>query len=504
MDGGSRRQPRDFRMETNIPAMLTFDRPLPHDEEAEVALLSCILMDPVQCFDDARATLVTSDPLYRAAHKEIYEACCSIADSLGAGAIDMITVSGELERRGRLEQVGGRSYVQRIACSSATSTNAGSYASAVCHEYERRQMVVIGTEIATKSFDKMHAMADVRSELAARVEASIRSGVESRRARVAFDEMVARLKMDGYFDLGIKQLEKHGSLMPGYGIIAGRSHHGKTALATSIALNNALSGKKVIYWNGEQDAGRTYLRMLCQLTQRHPSVILNEDKWIGCDARRIEEAHGVYNRMRMSILERRLTLDQLRAKVMKEADRMGGVDLIVLDQLSKVKLSESGRTTREQALSTVSERIDQWKEETQAMILLMVQLNIKTRDESSQTPHYWHVKDCGRLYEDADMWWTIDRPEAEVYRLSKFMAMHHKLKDAGELEKAEEYQVCGKMKVMCEKDRDALGSVYEDWLYFDTDCGMVRSAPCFGPDRLERAVTTTDEDRELDDQELGF
>ena len=75
----------------------------PHSVEAEQALLGGLLLDAAAW--DNIADAVTREDFYRPDHQLIFEA---IADLVGEGKpCDVVTVSQQLERTGKLEGAGG-------------------------------------------------------------------------------------------------------------------------------------------------------------------------------------------------------------------------------------------------------------------------------------------------------------------------------------------------------------------------------------------------------------
>ncbi|KRB76594.1 replicative DNA helicase [Nocardioides sp. Root190] len=120
----------------------------PQDMAAEQSVLGAMLISK-----DAIADVVESIrgvDYYRPAHEEIHEA---ILDLFGRGEpADMVTVAGELQRRGQLQKIGGAGYLHTLAANVPIAANAGFYAEIVYEKAILRRLVEAGTKIVQISY----------------------------------------------------------------------------------------------------------------------------------------------------------------------------------------------------------------------------------------------------------------------------------------------------------------------------------------------------------------
>ncbi|WP_202033346.1 replicative DNA helicase [Nocardioides sp. WS12] len=87
---------------------------------------------------------------YRPAHESIHE---TILDLYSRGEpADMVTVAGELQRRGELQKVGGAPYLHTLAANVPIAANAGFYAEIVREKSILRRLVNAGTKIVQISY----------------------------------------------------------------------------------------------------------------------------------------------------------------------------------------------------------------------------------------------------------------------------------------------------------------------------------------------------------------
>ncbi|MCX6398774.1 MAG: replicative DNA helicase [Propionibacteriales bacterium] len=87
---------------------------------------------------------------YRPAHESIHEAVLDLY-SRGEPA-DMVTVAGELQRRGELQKIGGAPYLHTLAANVPIAANAGFYAEIVREKSILRRLVNAGTKIVQISY----------------------------------------------------------------------------------------------------------------------------------------------------------------------------------------------------------------------------------------------------------------------------------------------------------------------------------------------------------------
>src|SRR5687768_9310399 len=88
------------------------------------------------------------DDFYRESHRVIYAAILALNDK--NEAIDPLTVSAELEKRGDLQAAGGKPYVHQLASVVPAAGNARHYAKIVKDEATLRRLLAVAHKIETK------------------------------------------------------------------------------------------------------------------------------------------------------------------------------------------------------------------------------------------------------------------------------------------------------------------------------------------------------------------
>jgi replicative DNA helicase len=103
---------------------LELEKVPPQNLEAEVAVLGAILFEN-EAIHRAIETL-QKDDFYREAHRKIFESCLRLFER--NEAIDLITLSNELQKHKELEGVGGVSYLTYLVDSVPTAANISHFA----------------------------------------------------------------------------------------------------------------------------------------------------------------------------------------------------------------------------------------------------------------------------------------------------------------------------------------------------------------------------------------
>jgi replicative DNA helicase len=137
---------------------------LPHSREYEEAVLSSVMIDPDLYYDLAQ--VLTATDFYITRHAWIWEALGSLSEK--RVPIDILTVGEELERKGRLGEVGGAAYLTGLVSRFTSSLNVTSYAKSVQADSLRRKMIAAAGNAAKLAYDNEldaeKALTDIHAE----------------------------------------------------------------------------------------------------------------------------------------------------------------------------------------------------------------------------------------------------------------------------------------------------------------------------------------------------
>jgi replicative DNA helicase len=133
----------------------------PHNLEAEQAVLGAVLQAGRLLVEVAGQ--VEEADFYRPAHRAVWRAINALADR--GEPTDPITVLGELQHSGELDNVGGGPFVHTLVASVPTVANAAHYARLVAHTAHTRRLHDLRTRLAHLDADPA-VLAQLAAELA--------------------------------------------------------------------------------------------------------------------------------------------------------------------------------------------------------------------------------------------------------------------------------------------------------------------------------------------------
>lgn len=409
----SRRELGDSGSETPTP---------PHSIEAEQAVLGALLIDATAW--DQVADIVAAADFYRPDHRLIFEALGSLVAAGRPG--DVVTVSEQLERQGKLDDAGGLAYLGTLARDTPTAANVRAYASIVHERALLRSLIEAGREIAASVFGSEGLTArDLVDRAEARVfeiaEAGTRLGAGAVRVGNLLPTLIDKIdewhtnpdKLRG-LATGFTDFDhKTGGLRGGdLIVIAGRPSMGKTTLAINIAEYAAVHPDikaSVAIFSMEMPSEQLVTRMLSSIGHVPLNSIrtgrISDDDWV-----RITSATSQLSEARIFIDESPgLTPTELRARA-RRIKREHGLNLVVVDylQLMQVPGSKENRATE---IAEISRGLKALAKELDVPVIALSQLNRSVEQRTEKKPVMSDLRESGAIEQDADMILLIYRDE---------------------------------------------------------------------------------------------
>jgi replicative DNA helicase len=377
----------------------------PHSVEAEQAVLGGLLLDTTAW--DQVGDSVGAEDFYRTDHKLIFEAIAELVSQ--SKVCDVVTVSEQLDRLGKLQDAGGLAYLGTLARDTPTAANVRAYAQIVRERALLRALVSVGSAIASSVFsdDGMSAR-DLVNQAEQRVfeiaERGTRRSDGAQSVRAMLPALIDKIddwhanpdKMRG-IATGFTDFDhKTGGLRGGdLVIVAGRPSMGKTTLAINMAENVALDQNvrgSVLVFSMEMPAEQLMTRMLSSVggVPLHDirSGRISDQDWI-----RITSATNQLAEARLFIDESPgLTPTELRARA-RRVKREHGLDMVVVDylQLMQVTGTKENRATE---ISEISRGLKALAKELNVPVIALSQLNRSVEQRESKKPVMSDLREC--------------------------------------------------------------------------------------------------------------
>ncbi|GAP63131.1 MAG: replicative DNA helicase [Ardenticatenia bacterium] len=392
-------------------------RILPYNIEAEEAVLGAMLIDPEAI--TKIAPFLRPEDFYREKHRWIYEALLNLHER--DEPADELTIADELERMGRLSDVGGIAAIHELALKVPTALHIEHYGRIVERNAVLRRLIEAAENIARLAYENSE---DDISEIIDRAE-SLLFAVSQHRLTGAmipiqqilgeFYEQVEKLFIERHpvgLPTGFTDLDRLlGGFQPGDLIIlAARPSMGKTAFSLSITENVALQqNARVAFFSLEMSADQLVQRLVSSQTGINAQKLrvgpITEE-----DLQRVSMAVDTLRNTRIFIDETpAISPIELRTKARRVASEHG-LDLIVVDYLQLMR--GVGRTeNRVQEISQISRSLKALARELRVPVLALSQLSRQVESRHDKRPMLSDLRESGSIEQDADVVMFIYRDE---------------------------------------------------------------------------------------------
>lgn len=410
--------PRDSERLRPVPARGgILEKGLPHNLDAERALLGGLLIDPDAL--PAARDLVGATDFYRAAHGLIFETMAALFER--NEAVDLITLGKALEDSGQLEATGGLAYLTYLAEGVPTAANVGYYARIVKEKAIVRRLIETATGIAERAYEH-----EGEAEPFLREAEQAVFKISEDRIRVSF--LPAREAVRGAFRQ-IERLYERKELVTGVPtgfvdldkmtaglqpsdliIVAGRPSMGKTALCLNLARYAAVEAQvPVAVFSLEMAREQVAFRLLGTEARiefgKLRSGALSREEWP-----RLTRAAGTLARAPIFVDDTpALPVAELRAKArrLKIEQRLG---LIIVDYLQLLR-GRPNTERREQEISDISRTLKALAKELSVPVVALSQLNRQVESRGDRRPQLSDLRESGAIEQDADVILFVYRDE---------------------------------------------------------------------------------------------
>lgn len=389
----------------------------PHNIEAEQSVLGAMFIEKGAILKAME--VLQPDDFYRDVHRVIYEAMIDLFDR--AEPVDIITVADELKKRGKLEQVGGLSYLTTLANLVPTAANADQYARIVEEKAILRKLIAAATEIVARCYqaqDDVAELVDQAEQAIFRVSqrrltqgyVAVKDILEDVFERI--EKAYAQKSNVTGVPTGFRDLD---SLLSGlqpsdFVVVAARPSMGKTMFCLNIARNAAILHRvPVVIFSLEMAKEQLAQRLLCLEAgvdgQRLRTGFLLDSDWprLSYALGRLSEAPlFVDDTPNITVMDIRA-----RARRIKAEHDLG---LVVVDYLQLVG-SRGRPENRQQEISEISRSLKALARELKVPVVAASQLSRAVEQREDKRPLLSDLRESGAIEQDADVVAFIYRDE---------------------------------------------------------------------------------------------
>ena len=387
-------------------------RVMPHNAEAEEALLGSILIDTRTA--DQLVPSLRAEDFYSTANRTVFAAMRALLDE--SVVVDVVSVADRLMLEGKLDEVGGMDYLASLTESIPSSAGADHYADIVKRDALIRRVITAGNNIVQagyKSVSGTDALLNAEKEIysiseditekdlvhAADALGDVMKSIQDAQAGVA--------KPDAIFtDFPSLDRMSHGFKAGELILVAARPSVGKTAFALNLAANACLKhDKTVAVFSLEMPAQLLVKRMLAHVSGCSLSLM---DSVGGLSGAATGKLYDAYRRL----LSAKLFIDDYSMNtpvdVLSKCRRLKrdqGLDLVIIDYLQLMTAGGSGRSneSRQVEVSEMSRSMKVYAKELGVPIILLSQMSRGVETRPDHTPKLSDLRESGAIEQDADM-----------------------------------------------------------------------------------------------------
>jgi replicative DNA helicase len=427
-----------------MPAMLTLVEPpqggapvLPHNVEAEAALLGALMIDN-RLIEDIQLKL-RADHFHEPLHGRIFEQIRRLIDKNMLAT--PVTLRPIFEADEEMKELGGPAYLAQLTGSGAPIIGARDFAAQIYDLAQLRALVGVGRSMVERALDtseEVEPKAQIEEAEAALYRVAEEGGAEGgvktfASAAVDAIKMAEKALTSGGglsgLTTGINALNaKTGGLHNSDLIIlAGRPGMGKSALATNIAFNCARryveevaegvpegkrSGAPAAIFNLEMSADQLATRILSEQSEISAEA-LRMGKISKDEFRSLARASQQLQDLPLYIDDTPgLTIAALRTRA-RRLKRQRGIGLLIVDYLQLLQGTgkAGGDNNRVQEISEISRGLKTLAKELQVPVIAAAQLSRAVEQREDKRPQLSDLRESGSIEQDADIVMFIYREE---------------------------------------------------------------------------------------------
>ena len=391
-------------------------RTLPHNDEAERAVLSALMMNQ-EAFDKISSIISASD-FYHPANRVIYSAISDMK-IMNTVAVDQVTLYDYLQKKSLSEKAGGAGYLAELSDAYTIYSNIEYYAKLIKETSVRRALIQTSSNISSDAYEESIDVFDLIQSSERRLsEISINSNPETAESYKVANKLsdvigVMLEKLEGEYknenvETGIDLLDKYtngGFQKSDYIIVAARPSVGKTAFAVSLIRNMIKKNKSVAFFSLEMPSTQIITRLLSCTSRVELSKLFTGN----LTEREVSHINSAADKIFQSELylvdEPNMKLSDLRSRA-RMLVREKKIEIIFIDYIGLIESGLDIRTPRHEQVGYISKALKQLARELNIPVVVLCQVS---RDTADQEPQLNNLRDSGSIEQDADLVMFIHR-----------------------------------------------------------------------------------------------
>ncbi len=391
----------------------------PQNLEAERSVLGAMLIDEqavLKCVEFLRP-----ESFYRTPHKLIFKAISALFEK--SEAVDMVTVSDELQKKKQLSDIGGGDYLSELVNSVVTAANVLHYAKIVRDKSLLRDLIRVSSEVIEDGYraeeDPLSLLDNAEQKVFDIRNKSVRGGFVNLSTMV--EDSIDMIEKICNREAGVSGLmtgfEKLDSILSGLHtgnliIVAARPSMGKTALCLNIAQHVGLEKRVPVgIFSLEMAAGELMQRILCSEaqvdSQRVRDGVVGSKEWAS-----LTTAAGRLKRAKIMIDDTpSLTPLEMKARARRLKAQYPDLGMIIVDYIQLMSTSAGQTDNRQQEMAFISRSLKIMAKEIGVPVMALSQLSRAPEKRGGDArPRLSDLRESGAIEQDADVVIFLYRP----------------------------------------------------------------------------------------------
>ncbi|SIL73477.1 replicative DNA helicase [Mycobacteroides abscessus subsp. abscessus] len=380
---------------------MTDPETIPNDLLAEQSALGAMMLNEKALAQVSEA--LKPEDFYRPAHATIFTAI--IATWLCGIDVDPVTVAAELDKMGKLKNIGGAPYLHTLMSAVPTPEYGVQYAQIVAGKARLRRLGELGVRL--RQLASNDTPIEDMDAVVAQAEKFFRETQQSDKSAQDFDQLVTSWNAWYEGEAGkaiptpwpaLNNVLSGGLQRGRVYVVAARPGVGKSVATTQLARHVAFYNYKSVVISLEMSANEVMTRILAQgadvnltdLTRRNLDIESSERV-----AKFTKENEG----LPLQIVDREsITVEQIVA----HCRAAGPFDVIVVDYLQLIEPSDK-RVSRQEQVSHFSRTLKMAARELNAAVVVAAQLNRgPVKDGKPRAPTIADLRESGAIEQDSD------------------------------------------------------------------------------------------------------
>lgn len=377
----------------------------PHNIEAEQQLLGAMFSNNANL--DRVSGDLKAEHFFESLHADIYTEM--LADQMRGRQFSPVTMRARFEEDSRISEMGGIGYLARLLGASVSAAYCADYAAIIIDMAGKRKIQEAMRE-ASEGISAGKETPELIKGLDAKLSSVTTGGVKnSLSITKAMTEALSALYdqsegvSTGGVTTGRQALNERlgGFFNQDFIVLGGRPSMGKTALATSICLSVARSGRPVAFVSAEMGSTPLVHRFWSEMSgvpyfgMRQPASLTEGE------VRQITQAASELADMPIEIVpDDVLDINAIRAACHRIRREFGDLGLVVVDYMQL--LNGDGKFQQER-IANISRGLKQMAKSLDCPVIALSQLSRGVEDRDNKRPLLSDLRDSGQIEQDADV-----------------------------------------------------------------------------------------------------